>query len=128
MNNDYKENPIKTEQTERTSKQEIKFNVSMKFKCDQHGCSKSYSSRQSLKIHIPTHTGPLSFTCDECSKSFTQNCNLQTHKRIHSGEKPYKCDECDQKFAQLSQIQLHKRKHSQFPSQINSASQALYLR
>jgi hypothetical protein len=35
-------------------------------------CTKSFSSKQELKIHTRAHTGGKPHTCKQCSKSFSQ--------------------------------------------------------
>jgi hypothetical protein len=75
-------------------------------------CTKSFSSKQELKIHTRAHIGGKPHTCKLCSKSFSQAGNLRRHMRVHTGEKLYSCSQCSKSFAHLAALQAHLRIHS----------------
>ena len=42
-------------------------------------CGKGFLKAQTLKNHIPLHSGVKKFSCEICSKKFTQEVNMKTH-------------------------------------------------
>ncbi|XP_028300470.1 zinc finger protein 664-like isoform X2 [Gouania willdenowi] len=95
--------------TEKNNKEKLQ-NTEKRFGCDV--CTKQYSTRTHLKVHMRIHTGDKPFGCDVCGKHFSTRSNLKVHMRIHTGEKPYGCDVCGQKFTCKSSLSMHSRIHT----------------
>ena len=77
-------------------------------------CRKVLGDSQSLKIHMLSHSNPLSFQCTwkGCNKAFNFQYSLVDHTRTHTKEKPFKCNHCDQTFRKSSHLSRHKQVHT----------------
>ncbi|ENN76716.1 hypothetical protein YQE_06781, partial [Dendroctonus ponderosae] len=52
-------------------------------------CAKVYQHRNSLKLHMNSHTGNFA-VCDICGKTLSSKEKLKFHLRTHTGYKPYR--------------------------------------
>ncbi|XP_072165790.1 uncharacterized protein [Diadema setosum] len=78
------------------------------FPCKQ--CPLLFASSSELHKHQKTHV-LRPFSCNICSKRFTHRSYLEIHVRIHTGEKPYSCKYCGKTFSQTSSRNAHERIH-----------------
>ncbi|XP_067139027.1 zinc finger and BTB domain-containing protein 14-like [Centruroides vittatus] len=54
-------------------------------------CSKCFSYKSNLELHLIKHSNERPFRCRMCDKGFKYKCTLNIHERSHRGEKPFKC-------------------------------------
>lgn len=103
---------IKTESNQNHNEWTIcDYTKNRSFQC--YLCSKSYTTKQMLKLHINSiHMLLRPFKCQICLRSFADKYTLTTHARIHSGERPYSCPFCSKTFVQHSALTKHKRVHT----------------
>ncbi|KRT79242.1 zinc-finger associated domain containing protein [Oryctes borbonicus] len=73
-------------------------------------CAKIFMRKNSLNVHLSTHTKIRPFSCDLCSKSFAIERDLRSHKRIHSNI--YQCKYCAKSFSVPSKLERHMRIHT----------------
>ncbi|CAH1777942.1 unnamed protein product, partial [Owenia fusiformis] len=70
-------------------------------------CMRRFTQKQALVYHLRTHTGEKPHECSICMRRFTQKQILINHLRIHTGEKPYKCSICSRRFTQKAALNYH---------------------
>lgn len=83
------------------------------FFCKRPGCTKSYTTRFSLRRHMTSHQSVKQHVCVLCFKSFTLAQYLKEHTYIHTGQKPFQCDYpgCDRSFRQAGKLSMHRKFH-----------------
>jgi len=80
------------------------------YKCEY--CSKTLSSKMSLRDHTKIHSGLRPYQCEICQQTFARKNYLISHIRIHTKEKPYHCNVCGVAFSQRGALTIHRKKHS----------------
>ncbi|KAL5281406.1 hypothetical protein ACFFRR_005045 [Megaselia abdita] len=85
------------------------------FKCQEPGCSKTYTSETSLKGHLRAkHPDKFRKTYECCGTTFTSKADLNLHmtNTPHEVKKPYKCEACDKSFTTKYTFDQHNIRHT----------------
>ena len=100
---------------------EIKTSEVIDYTCNDHDCSKSFSTQQKLTKHEYTHSYEL-FFCDFCNKSYSTPESLQSHRNTHIKPEDTKCILCDKVLATKQKLTTHIDKVHQVAPQVGVKS------
>lgn len=78
-------------------------------------CSRVFSNKRCLKVHMLTHKEDKPYHCDQCTETFISKRCLEYHKRFHGEklEKTFKCEYCFTTLCSEFSLKNHiQRKHS----------------
>jgi len=77
------------------------------FKCPL--CDSAFSHKSGLERHVYTNHDPgfQGHKCLICSREFKEKNTLTVHLRTHTGEKPFECHICGNKFAHRIRLKSH---------------------
>lgn len=83
--------------------------ITKKFICDI--CTRHFSTKKLLRLHMVRHVGIKQFSCLVCSKKFFTSSELRKHTNYwHPGNVMYQCVECSQAFRWYATFAEHMRK------------------
>lgn len=77
-------------------------------------CGRDFGETTKLKRHLERHHNPSRqmYKCLKCTKEYTSKDSLRDHIYTHTGEKPYRCTfGCDLSFAYRGGLNQHIRHH-----------------
>ena len=87
-----------------------------KFQCEI--CKLKFAIIARLKEHIANiHENPRSFECEICNKKFNRKQNLENHQITHDKNriKPFKCQQCEY----AADFKVHLEKHQKFHEKLD---------
>eukprot|EP01114_Cavostelium_apophysatum_P003024 TRINITY_DN1273_c0_g1_i1.p1 TRINITY_DN1273_c0_g1~~TRINITY_DN1273_c0_g1_i1.p1 ORF type:complete len:445 (-),score=59.23 TRINITY_DN1273_c0_g1_i1:93-1364(-) len=85
-----------------------------RFYCTEQGCTKSYSTKTDLNIHMKAHKGDFPHKCTfpTCNKVFVRLSELYAHERSHDNILPHLCSFCGKRFREKARLKQHEESHT----------------
>ncbi|XP_053696243.1 transcription factor Ouib-like [Sabethes cyaneus] len=87
-------------------------------------CPEVFSDQESLKVHIPSHSGEKEYLCEYCTSCFRTDTDRKQHQRTMHADMPkgrhrtrkskmkHHCEHCSERFALKESLLLHVFKHT----------------
>ena len=85
---------------------QVIHNEEKPYKCSYENCTAAFSRKNSLTVHLVSHTGKYPFYCTMCNMGFKLKDSLAVHFKTHTGEKEL-CSLCGEEFSQKSALRRH---------------------
>ena len=87
--------------------------VQRNFMCSE--CGRCFTAKDSLRVHMFSHTGERPYKCKQCDASYSRSSHLLRHVKVsHEGKLDYVCDfeGCGKRFYESSVLRIHQRSHT----------------
>ncbi|KAL5281407.1 hypothetical protein ACFFRR_005046 [Megaselia abdita] len=95
-------------------------NADVIYKCEEPGCSKTYSRHLSFENHMrykhPNKFKKKTYQCEECEQDFPKKSVLKAHMKSLNREKKYHCEICQRKFLTEISLDQHAIRHTSEPT------------
>lgn len=77
--------------------------------CQEPNCSRRFSSKEKLKVHLMRHAGIKNFSCPYCGMRKTTRNELKIHMNYHTLERTWPCRFCSKVCNSSGNLKMHVR-------------------
>lgn len=77
--------------------------------CPESDCSRRFSSKEKLKVHLLRHAGIKNFSCPYCGMRKTTRNELKIHMNYHTLERTWPCRFCSKVCNSSGNLKMHVR-------------------